>query len=49
LTFFQTDEGHLHLGRIAALLFTVSLVPGCGYFARIDPICIMHIVVAIGA
>jgi hypothetical protein len=48
LTFFETDQGNLHLGRIAALLFTVALVPGCEYFARIDPICMMHIVFAIG-
>ena len=44
----KTDQGSLHWGRIGALIVTVALVPGCDYFTRIDPLCIVHIVIAIG-
>jgi hypothetical protein len=30
MTFFRDDEGHLHLLRIAAVLYTVGLITGCG-------------------
>ena len=46
--FFETNEGHPHIGRICALIYTVALVPGCESFVRIDPLCIMRIVFASG-
>ncbi len=46
MTFFQDDEGHLHALRLAAVLFTVALVPGCGphVFA---PLCLSRAVFAL--
>jgi hypothetical protein len=47
LRFFETDEGRPHFGR-GALIYTVALVPGCERFVRIDALCVMRIVSAIG-
>jgi hypothetical protein len=47
MTFFQDDEGHLHGGRLAAVLYTVGLIPGCGSHV-FAPLCLSRAVFALG-
>jgi MFS family permease len=41
-------DGHPHAGRVAGILYLVTLLPGCGYFRTTDPLCVMRIVSTIG-
>ena len=45
---FKTSDGYAHVGRIAAVTYTFALFPGCEYFHRVDRLCVMRIVTAIG-
>jgi hypothetical protein len=40
--FFKTSEGRVHGGRIAGIIYIISLLPGCHYFHDIDRLCLMR-------
>ncbi|HXI30924.1 MAG TPA: hypothetical protein VNG89_20945 [Vicinamibacterales bacterium] len=46
--FFKTSDGLPHSGRIAGVIYLVSLFPGCEYFQEIDTLCLMRIVSTAG-
>lgn len=46
--FFKTSEGRPHSGRIAGIIYIISLFPGCRFFHDIDRLCVMRIVFTAG-
>jgi hypothetical protein len=46
--FFQTSEGRLHAGRLAGVVYTVALLPGCYLFVYVDAMCVARIVFTVG-
>lgn len=46
MTFFETNEGRLHTGRIGGLIYILALLPGC--FHVTEPLCLMRIVFTAG-
>jgi hypothetical protein len=45
--FFQDDKGHLHRGRLLAVLSTVGLIWGCGAYVY-APLCLSRAGVVAG-
>ena len=47
--FFKTSEGRLHGLRIAGVIYTIGLLPGClMLLSAADPMCIMRITYTAG-
>ena len=47
-TFFQTSEGRLHAGRLAGVIYTVALLPGCYLFLYVDAMCVARTIFTVG-
>lgn len=49
MEFFKTSEGRLHAGRIAGVVYTIAVLPGCLILLHsADPMCIMRITYTVG-
>jgi hypothetical protein len=48
MEFVQTNEGRLHIGRIAGLIYILALVPGCREFLTLEPLCLARFIFTAG-
>jgi hypothetical protein len=48
MSFFRTTDGRVHFLRIGTVLYSLAVLPGCGFSLDPDALCFTRLVSAVG-